>query len=175
MLPLPPPSRPTPTGSHLRGRDGYRAPLPHSHPCPWQRAVCVAAAVADRSSIRVSAVPEHTVLGMSALSPSMYDGGIVQWHVKAGDEIEPGDELCDIETDKATVALEAWPDVGFLAKILLDDESGGGTRVPIGTPMAVFVEDKADIVAFEDFEPPPPPRPLPTKPRASRPHPRPCP
>ena len=98
-----------------------------------------------------SDLPEHTVLGMPHLSPTMVEGAVSVWHVEPGDEIEPGDELCDIEMDKASVALEAH-DNGFLAKILPDGESG--TRVPVGTPVAVLVKDKADIAAFEDFEPP---------------------
>ena len=96
-------------------------------------------------------LPEHTVLGMPALSPTMDEGAVSVWHVGPGDEVELGDELCDIEMDKASVALEAHDD-GFLAKILPDGESG--TRVPVGTPVAVLVKDKADIAAFEDFEPP---------------------
>ena len=98
-----------------------------------------------------SDLPEHTVLGMPALSPTMDEGAVSVWHVGPGDEVELGDELCDIEMDKASVALEAH-DNGFLAKILPDGESG--TRVPVGTPVAVLVKDKADIAAFEDFEPP---------------------
>ena len=94
-------------------------------------------------------LPEHTVLGLPALSPTMDAGVVSFWRVEPGDEVEVGDELCDVEIDKASVAFEAQDD-GFLAKILLDHD----TRVPVGTPVAVLVKDKADIAAFEDFEPP---------------------
>ena len=94
-------------------------------------------------------LPEYTVLGLPALSPTMDAGVVSFWRVEPGDEVEVGDELCDVEIDKASVAFEAQDD-GFLAKILLDDD----TRVPVGTPVAVLVKDKADIAAFEDFEPP---------------------
>jgi pyruvate dehydrogenase E2 component (dihydrolipoamide acetyltransferase) len=44
---------------------------------------------------------------MPALSPTMTEGKIVKWNVKEGDAFGPGDSLCSIETDKATVDFEA--------------------------------------------------------------------
>lgn len=51
--------------------------------------------------------PPHTKLPMPALSPTMTTGTIASWKRKEGDKISAGDVLCEIETDKATVSLEA--------------------------------------------------------------------
>lgn len=69
--------------------------------------------------------------------------------VKEGDEVAPGDVLCEVETDKATMAWENQ-DEGFVARILLPD---GAQNVPIGTPALLLVDDAADIAAFKDFKP----------------------
>lgn len=61
----------------------------------------------------------------------------------------PGDVLCEVETDKATMAWENQ-DEGFVARILLPD---GAQNVPIGTPALLLVDDAADIAAFKDFKP----------------------
>ncbi|XP_039023558.1 dihydrolipoyllysine-residue acetyltransferase component 1 of pyruvate dehydrogenase complex, mitochondrial-like isoform X1 [Hibiscus syriacus] len=86
-------------------------------------------------------LPEHTVLGMPALSPTMTQGNIAKWKKKEGDKIEPGDVLCEIETDKATLEFECLEE-GFLAKILVPD---GSKDVPVGQPIAVMVEDEQNI------------------------------
>ena len=62
---------------------------------------------------------------MPSLSPTMERGNILKWSVKEGDELKPGDVLAEIETDKATMALENQ-DEGFLAKILV--QAGGWRR-----------------------------------------------
>ncbi|XP_022742043.1 dihydrolipoyllysine-residue acetyltransferase component 1 of pyruvate dehydrogenase complex, mitochondrial isoform X1 [Durio zibethinus] len=86
-------------------------------------------------------LPEHTVLGMPALSPTMSQGNIAKWKKKEGDKIEVGDVLCEIETDKATLEFECLEE-GFLAKILVPE---GSKDVPVGQPIAVMVEDEANI------------------------------
>lgn len=50
-------------------------------------------------------LPKHQVLNMPALSPTMTEGKIVKWSVKEGDLIDVGDTICEVETDKATVAF----------------------------------------------------------------------
>lgn len=55
---------------------------------------------------------------MPSLSPTMLEGTIVQWAKKEGDPIQPGDVLCDIQTDKAVVAMDIEEE-GTLAKILV--------------------------------------------------------
>lgn len=49
---------------------------------------------------------DFTKLTMPALSPTMTHGNIIQWLKKEGDKLEVGDAICDIETDKATMAFE---------------------------------------------------------------------
>ncbi|WRX12916.1 Biotin/lipoyl attachment - like 3 [Theobroma cacao] len=80
-------------------------------------------------------LPEHTVLGMPALSPTMSQGNIAKWKKKEGDKIEVGDVLCEIETDKATLEFESLEE-GFLAKILVPE---GSKDVPVGQPIAITV------------------------------------
>ena len=55
---------------------------------------------------------------MPALSPTMEEGTLAKWHVKAGDEVKAGDVIAEIETDKATMEVEAADD-GVLVKILV--------------------------------------------------------
>jgi pyruvate dehydrogenase E2 component (dihydrolipoamide acetyltransferase) len=78
----------------------------------------------------------------------MAHGNIIEWKVKEGQEIAPGDELADIETDKATLSWENQDD-GFIARILAPD---GSKDVPIGTPLAVLVEEEGSRAAFKDFK-----------------------
>ncbi len=69
---------------------------------------------------------------MPALSPTMEEGVLAKWHVKVGDEIKSGDVLAEIETDKATMEVEAV-DEGKLLEILVPDGSSG---VKINTVIA---------------------------------------
>jgi len=77
----------------------------------------------------------------------MTAGGIGAWNKKVGDEIQPGDVLVEIETDKAQMDFECQEE-GFLAKVLVDT---GAKDVPVGQPIAIFVEEESDIAAFESF------------------------
>lgn len=91
--------------------------------------------------------PPHTVIQMPALSPTMTQGNIAAWSKSEGDELAPGEPIAEIETDKATMDFE-FQEEGYLAKILLD---AGASDVPVGKPIAVYVEDSADVAAFKDF------------------------
>lgn len=91
--------------------------------------------------------PEHVVINMPALSPTMTEGNIVKWHRAVGDKLAPGEAIAEIETDKAAMDFEFQED-GFLAKILLDD---GASDIPVGKPIAVYVEEASDVAAFKDF------------------------
>jgi pyruvate dehydrogenase E2 component (dihydrolipoamide acetyltransferase) len=73
--------------------------------------------------------PPHTVLAMPALSPTMTTGNLGDWAKKVGDEINPGDVLVGIETDKAQMDFECQEE-GFLAKIIME---GGQKDVPVNT------------------------------------------
>ena len=101
-----------------------------------------------RSSLLSSPDPDHILLTMPALSPTMEKGNIVKWLKQPGDEINPGDSMADVETDKATVAFESV-EAGFMAKILVAD---GSSDVIVGTPVAVLAENKEDVDKFKDFE-----------------------
>ncbi|TID18168.1 hypothetical protein CANINC_003909 [Pichia inconspicua] len=91
--------------------------------------------------------PEHTVINMPALSPTMTEGNIVKWHKKVGDHLGTGESIAEVETDKASMDFE-FQDEGYLAKILVPD---GSKNIPVNKPIAVYVEDEADVAAFENF------------------------
>ncbi|MGQ0674567.1 MAG: pyruvate dehydrogenase complex E1 component subunit beta [Rhodospirillales bacterium] len=80
---------------------------------------------------------------MPALSPTMTEGKIASWRKKEGDAIKAGDVLAEIETDKATMEVEAV-DEGTLAKILVP---AGTEGVKVNVPIAVLAEKGEDVVA----------------------------
>ena len=73
---------------------------------------------------------------MPRLSDTMEAGTIIQWNVSIGDEVASGDVLADIETDKATMEMQAFDD-GVVAGLLVE----AGKQVPVGTTIAVLAED----------------------------------
>lgn len=95
----------------------------------------------------LSSYPNHEVVLMPALSPTMETGIIGKWLCGPGDKIGPGDAIAEIETDKASMAFEAQDDF-FIAKLLVED----GTEVTVGDPILVSVEDADDIGSFADFK-----------------------
>ncbi|MBT7956678.1 MAG: pyruvate dehydrogenase complex E1 component subunit beta [Rhodospirillaceae bacterium] len=78
---------------------------------------------------------------MPALSPTMTEGTLAKWLKQEGDAVQSGDVLAEIETDKATMELEAIDD-GILGKIIVAEGSEG---VAVNTPIAVIVEEGEDI------------------------------
>lgn len=92
--------------------------------------------------------PEHTLLPMPALSPTMEMGTIANWELKEGDSFSAGAVFCSVETDKATMDFEAQDD-GVIAKILR--EPPNASDIPIGAPICVVVEDEEDVAAFADY------------------------
>ncbi|GJE38427.1 pyruvate dehydrogenase complex E1 component subunit beta [Methylobacterium persicinum] len=78
---------------------------------------------------------------MPALSPTMEEGKLAKWLKKVGDPIKSGDVLAEIETDKATMEVEAV-DEGVLAKILIDEGTEG---VAVNTPIAIIAEEGEDV------------------------------
>ena len=80
---------------------------------------------------------------MPALSPTMEEGTLAKWNVKAGDTVEAGDVIAEIETDKATMEVEAV-DEGTIAKILVDAGSEG---VKVNEIIAILAEDGEDADA----------------------------
>lgn len=78
----------------------------------------------------------------------METGTISSWNVSDGSEFSAGDVFCSIETDKATMDFEAQDD-GIVAKVLR--EGADAVDLPVGTPIAVVVEEMEDVAAFKDF------------------------
>ena len=78
---------------------------------------------------------------MPALSPTMTEGKIIKWHKSEGDTISSGDVLAEIETDKATMEIEAV-DEGVLAKILVSE---GTENVSVNSTIAIIVEDGENL------------------------------
>ncbi|HKY94912.1 MAG TPA: pyruvate dehydrogenase complex E1 component subunit beta [Kiloniellales bacterium] len=78
---------------------------------------------------------------MPALSPTMTEGKLAKWVKQVGDKVASGDVLCEIETDKATMEVEAV-DEGTLAKILVE---AGTENVAVNTPIAVIAADGEDL------------------------------
>lgn len=74
------------------------------------------------------AFPEHQIIAMPALSPTMTQGAIGTWQKQPGDQIAQGDVLVEIETDKAQMDFECQEE-GYLAKILVDS---GEKDIPVG-------------------------------------------
>ncbi|XP_012282508.1 dihydrolipoyllysine-residue acetyltransferase component of pyruvate dehydrogenase complex, mitochondrial [Orussus abietinus] len=92
--------------------------------------------------------PSHVKVNLPALSPTMEVGTIVTWQKKEGDQLNEGDLLAEIETDKATMAFET-PEEGYLAKILVP---AGTKNVPIGKLVCIIVPDKNSVDAFKDYK-----------------------
>ena len=81
---------------------------------------------------------------MPALSPTMEEGKIAKWLVKEGDEISAGDVIAEIETDKATMEVEAV-DEGTVGQILVVEGTDG---VKVNTPIAVILGEEEDSSAL---------------------------
>ena len=117
---------------------------------------------------RAFSLPEHIVMEMPNLSPTMekvivyininhaiteflfcsVQGNIRSWNKKVGDTIAPGDVLASIETDKAVVDFEMQED-GYVAKLFFSE---GTKDVPLGEAIAIIVENEADIAAFANYD-----------------------
>jgi pyruvate dehydrogenase E2 component (dihydrolipoamide acetyltransferase) len=89
-----------------------------------------------------------TPILMPALSPTMSEGNLARWLKKEGEQVAAGDIIAEIETDKATMEVEAV-DEGRLGKILVPDGSEG---VPVNQPIALLLNEGEDESALADFE-----------------------
>src|SRR6516225_490957 len=104
---------------------------------------------------------------MPALSPTMTEGNLARWLKKEGDEVHSGDVLAEIETDKATMEVEAIDD----GKILVPE---GAQGIKVNAPIALLLGEDEDVSALEKFAAPvaqpaptaPPPSPENVKPAA---------
>src|SRR6056300_1160219 len=77
---------------------------------------------------------------LPALSPTMEQGNLVKWLVKEGQQVNSGDILAEIETDKATMELES-PDDGIIQKIIVEE---GAENIPVNSPIAILKVEGED-------------------------------
>src|SRR3954447_12980374 len=100
---------------------------------------------------------------MPALSPTMTEGKLAKWHVKVGDEVKSGQVVCEIETDKATMEVEAV-DEGKVGQIVVPE---GAENVKVNAVIAILLEEGETEVkggaapappAAPKAEAPPPPQ-----------------
>jgi len=94
---------------------------------------------------------------MPALSPTMTEGKLAKWHVKEGDVVKAGQVICEIETDKATMEVEAV-DEGTIGKLLIAE---GTENVAVNTPIAILLEEGEDSSAVKGAGSAPAPQPAP--------------
>lgn len=87
-------------------------------------------------------------LKLPAFSPTMSEGKIVKWNLQVGEEIEEGDSVALIETDKASVDFE-MTDPGYLAKIVKDENSG---MIKVGEVIGYMVDEEAELENFNERE-----------------------
>lgn len=90
--------------------------------------------------IHVASVLNAIEVKMPSLSPTMTEGTIVKWMKNEGESVSAGDVVCEIQTDKAVVALEVDDD-GTLAKIIKPADSG---TIQVGTLIAMLAEEDED-------------------------------
>ncbi|MBC7801551.1 MAG: biotin/lipoyl-binding protein, partial [Gemmatimonadaceae bacterium] len=88
---------------------------------------------------------------MPALSPTMTEGTLARWLKQEGDQVRAGDVLAEIETDKATMEVEAV-DEGVLSKILVPDGTAG---VKVNAPIAVLTGEGEEAATPAAPAPPP--------------------
>lgn len=86
-------------------------------------------------------------LRMPALSPTMEVGTLAKWLVKVGERVESGTLLAEIETDKATMEYESIDD-GVVGKLYMED---GAENVPVGTLIAVLLEEGEDASVLDSI------------------------
>ncbi|KAI1784225.1 single hybrid motif-containing protein [Ganoderma leucocontextum] len=107
-------------------------------------------ASSSRRSMRTSAVRNAvSKFAMPAMSPTMTEGAIASWKKQEGESFQAGDVLLEIETDKATIDVEAQED-GVLGKILAPD---GAKNVPVGKTIGLLAEEGDDISNLEQHVP----------------------
>ena len=90
---------------------------------------------------------------MPALSPTMTEGNLAKWMKAEGDMVAIGDVVAEIETDKATMEVEAV-DEGILGRIVVAE---GTEAVPVNSVIALLIEEGEDASALEGYDAPPAP------------------
>ena len=114
----------------------------------WSRAAVAALPVRGAGGVPHRACSGYhgpgELVAFPALSPTMESGRIARWVAQPGQAIAPGTVIAEVETDKAVMDWEATDD-GVLAAALAPD----GATVHVGTPIAVIVEDEAEVAAAQ--------------------------
>lgn len=100
---------------------------------------------------------------MPALGADMTAGTLVEWRRAVGDRVKRGDIIADVETEKGVIEVEVFTD-GVIERFLVEP----GTKVPVGTPMAVLREEGGETAAPAEPEVRTPPSPPPELPEAPR-------
>lgn len=105
---------------------------------------------------------------MPALSPTMTEGKLAKWHVKVGDAVKSGQVICEIETDKATMEVEAV-DEGKIGQIVVPE---GAEGVKVNAVIAILLEEGEKAVAApapsaQPAASPPAAKPAPSQPAAA--------
>jgi pyruvate dehydrogenase E2 component (dihydrolipoamide acetyltransferase) len=85
---------------------------------------------------------------MPALSPTMTEGNLLKWHKQEGDQVKAGDLLAEIETDKATMEIEAVEE-GVLARIMIP---GGTDNVKVNDVIALLLEEGEEAADLDKIE-----------------------
>ncbi len=86
---------------------------------------------------------------MPALSPTMTEGKLAKWHVKVGDKVSAGQVICEIETDKATMEVEAV-DEGTIAQLLIEEGTEG---VKVNTPICMLAAEGESVADAAKAQP----------------------
>jgi pyruvate dehydrogenase E1 component beta subunit len=86
---------------------------------------------------------------MPALSPTMTEGKLAKWHVKVGDAVKSGQVICEIETDKATMEVEAV-DEGTVAQILIEE---GVEGVKVNAPILILAAEGESVADAAKAQP----------------------
>lgn len=95
----------------------------------------------------LSALPDHKELTMPKVSPTMTHGRFIEWKKKQGEKFVEGEDIAEVESDKSTMPIAARED-GYIARILVDPDT---PDLPLGTLLAITVEEEQDIAAFKDY------------------------
>ena len=85
---------------------------------------------------------------MPALSPTMTEGNLTKWLIKEGDQIKAGDLIAEVETDKATMEVEAV-DEGIVKELLFKE---GNESIAVNTPIAILVDEDKDTINKKDIK-----------------------
>ncbi len=123
---------------HRQRRRRIRPEQPEPDPSELYTDIC-------RTGLRRTDMPIEIL--MPALSPTMDEGTLAKWLKAEGDTVAPGDVIAEIETDKATMEVEAV-DEGTLGKILIAEGTEG---VKVNTPIGVLLEDGEDSADLSSY------------------------